>query len=589
MLDTNLKPLSLPIQNPNRSGLAQLGRVLFAVSGFALCGLTSVTLTGCATGRGGAPASEGPLTLGDVLKQGSSGMPNGPTGEDGPAKAIAVSENGDITVQGVKLKNTQFDYPITINSRVEYWVDYFTGRGRKHFARYLERSEFFIPYIAPLLKQNSMPEDLVYLAMIESGFNNFARSHAKAVGPWQFISATGKRYGLMVNWWVDERRDIRKSTLAAVGYLKDLYTMMGSWELAAASYNAGEAKVARAIQRYGSKDFWVISKHQFLRPETRDYVPKIIAAALIAKNRGQFGFPESEKKPGADEAVAGDGEVVKVVKTDKPLEDNQNTQNPNVVEAVEAAAGAPATPPADGGDWDDEDDAPAAPGGPSHNPITLQASNADVKESSKDSAKDSDDDSKSGSTQPLAKSVPTPHVTKDGQVGGEALAEFEVQSPADMLKIARAAGISYFTVKALNPELLRWCTPPSVASYRIRLPSSVKDKFLQTYNHEAFPRKVTFMTYKVKNGETLNRIASHYGIKVDPISDLNGVSPKMQLRSGVRVLLPIPNDRSRSLASLEVRDPPESKRSRRRRGKYYRISYKKRQSARSRGYHPDQG
>ena len=105
-----------------------------------------------------------------------------------------------------------------------------------------------------------MPEDLVYLAMIESGFNNLARSQAKAVGPWQFISATGKRYGLMVNWWVDERRDIRKSTLAAVEYLRDLYYIFHSWEFAAAAYNAGESKIARGVRRFGSKDFWVLSK-----------------------------------------------------------------------------------------------------------------------------------------------------------------------------------------------------------------------------------------------------------------------------------------------------------------------------------------
>src|SRR6185295_17070639 len=103
---------------------------------------------------------------------------------------------------------------------------------------------------------------------------------------------------------------IRKSTLAAVEYLKDLFGIFQSWELAAAAYNAGEAKIARAVRRYGTKDFWVISRQRFLRPETRDYVPKIIAAAIISKNRVQFGFPDSQIKPGADEAVAGDGEVV---------------------------------------------------------------------------------------------------------------------------------------------------------------------------------------------------------------------------------------------------------------------------------------
>jgi hypothetical protein len=213
-----------------------------------------------------------------------------------------VVRSDEIIIKGVKLENTSFDFPITVNSAVEKWIDYFTGRGRKHFVKYLERSEHFIPFIRPLLRQYGLPEDLVYLAMIESGFNNHARSFAKAVGPWQFIPATGKRYGLSVNWWVDERRDTRKSTLSAAQYLKDLYGMFNSWELAAASYNAGEAKLARAVRRYGTADFWALTRHRFLRPETRDYVPKIIAAALIAKNRTQFGFQPSQIKPGKGEA-----------------------------------------------------------------------------------------------------------------------------------------------------------------------------------------------------------------------------------------------------------------------------------------------
>jgi hypothetical protein len=539
-------------------------------------------VSGCASvhPRPDGKAAAEPTTLGQVLSQDLSGTHRS---GDAPAKTVAVSDHGEITVAGVKLKHTQFDIPITINSRVEYWIDYFTGRGRGHFTRYLERSEYFIPYIAPLLKQNGMPEDLVYLAMIESGFNNFARSHAKAVGPWQFISATGKRYGLMVNWWVDERRDIRKSTLAAVGYLRDLYNMFGHWELAAASYNAGEAKIARAVQRYGTKDFWVISKQRFLRPETRDYVPKIIAAAIIAKNREQFGFPAAAHRPAQDEAIAGDGEVVKVVKTDKPLEDNQNIHNPNIEASAEADQQAEdAIKSGDSYDDDDDDDdgdQPSGKGGITPATLTIpvetQLDDGTVAQAT--------GQGKAVASQPLAKPVPTPHVTKDGQVGGEELAEFEVQSPADLLKVARAAGISYLTVKALNPEILRWCTPPTVSTYRLRLPASTKDKFLQTYNHEAFPRQVTFMTYKVRKGETLSRIAGQYGIKVDPISDLNGISAKRRLRKGATVLLPIPNDRSRSLASLDVRDPPESKHRRRRhrRGRYYRVTYKKREAARS--------
>lgn len=524
--------------------------------------LLSSLLTGCAsaptdsTGAREYRSAASPRSVSEVLQR------------DGAGKPAVLINYGELTVGGVKLKNTQFDFPIVVNSRVEYWVDYFTNRGRPHFEKYLERSEYFIPYIRPLLKQNGMPEDLVYLAMIESGFNNHARSRAKAVGPWQFISATGKRYGLAVNWWVDERRDIRKSTLAAVEYLRDLYGMFQNWELASASYNSGEAKIARAIQRFGSRDFWVIARHRFLRPETRDYVPKIIAAALISKNREQFGFkPTGVSHPGIDETVASDGSVVKVEKTDKPEEDLDSGEEElrsigDIVRAEEANG--------------ENDDAAADSEDESDgrlNPAKLLATAESASERG------------SSDGQPLARPVPTPHVTRDGHVGGEELTEFDVRSPADLLKVARAAGLSYQTVKSLNPEVLRWCTPPSAANYRIRLPASTKEKFLQTYNHAEYPRKVQFMTYKVKRGETITNIARHFGIQVDPIADLNRVSSRAALRAGTQVVLPIPNDRSRSLASLDLRDPPSAKkrtvRTPRRGQKYYKVTYKRREAART--------
>jgi hypothetical protein len=515
----------------------------------ACCALGFLIATGCAHVK----------TESDNRSDGAAIGPSSTNPQDAkdPAKVSAANPK-EVAIRGVRLKNTGFDIPIVVNSRVEFWVDYFCGRGRANFERYLERSEFFVPYIVPLLKQNGLPEDMVYLAMIESGFNNNARSRAKAVGPWQFISATGKRYGLMVNWWVDERRDTRKSTLAAVEYLKDLYNIFQSWELAAAAYNAGEAKIARAVQRYGTKDFWALSRYRFLRPETRDYVPKIIAAALISKNRTLFGFaPSTLLKASSDEAIAGDGEVVKLEKES---------------EAKAAADAARQDEETLAGLLKDESDS------------YEDGSEEDVEGLIHDSLTAGADPGPNAEPGPLAKPIATPQVSKTGEVSGETLAEFEVQSPADLLKVARAAGLAYHTVKSLNPEVLRWCTPPTVGSYRLRLPVSVKDRFLSTYNHEAFPRKVQFMTYKVRQGDNLNRIARHFGIRVDPISDLNGVSPRVSLRNGTRVLLPMPNDRTRNLASLDVRDAPQGRKSRRhkRYPKSYKVTYKKREAARGR-------
>lgn len=496
--------------------------------------ITVISLSGCGTSsssRRGESDSRDVGSVGAAIDRDRRIDQSGNYGNVGivagtPARKWNYPE---LVVRGVRLQSTQFDYPVTLNSRVEFWIDYFLGRGRPHFEKYLERSELFIPYITPILVQNGMPEDLVYLAMIESGFNNHARSSAKAVGPWQFISATGKRYGLMVNWWVDERRDTQKSTMAAVGYLRDLYSMFGSWELAAAAYNAGEAKVARAIQRFGTKDFWTLSRQRFLRQETRDYVPKIIAAAILAKNRTQFGFQPSGTNPHKGEVVAGDGEVVPIKKADA------------------------------GGREEDETIAEI---------LTDEASNTEGAELP------------GHANNRKANFVAMPLVDKKGVLSGEQVAEFEVESPSDLLRIAEAAGLSYQTVRSLNPEILRWCTPPEAATYRVKLPASTKDQFLSVYNSEGFQRRVQFLAYKAKRGDSIQRIASRFGLKAEPVLDLNGYSAHAGLREGTKVLLPLPLDRSRSIASLDVRDAPDRKRRRiKRKAAEHKINYKTRQNA----------
>ncbi|HKY64099.1 MAG TPA: LysM peptidoglycan-binding domain-containing protein [bacterium] len=186
-----------------------------------------------------------------------------------------------------------YDIPMTDNRYVQKWIDYFTGRGRGHFARYLARSGRFIPYMHSVLKKYGVPSDIVYLSMIESGFNTRAASWASAVGPWQFIKSTGAMYGLNVDYYVDERRDIEKSTHAAAQHLKDLYDEFGHWYLAFAAYNAGAGKVRNAINRHGT-NFWDMVEGNYLRQETKDYVPKIIAAAMISKNPSRYGFREVE-------------------------------------------------------------------------------------------------------------------------------------------------------------------------------------------------------------------------------------------------------------------------------------------------------
>jgi membrane-bound lytic murein transglycosylase D len=233
--------------------------------------------------------------------------------------------------------NSRYDFPITVNSRVEGWIDYFTGKGRVHMERYLGRSSRYMPAMREILKKNGLPEDLVFLALIESGFNMKARSHARAVGPWQFIKGTGQRYGLRVNQWIDERRDWIRSTDAAAKYLKDLYLMFESWYLAASAYNAGENKILRAIETVNTHNFWRICQTHALRRETKDYIPKLIAAAIIAKNPAKYGFADvAYEKPLEFDTVTIDFPVsIKTIATliDAP-EDDLLDLNPELAHGV---------------------------------------------------------------------------------------------------------------------------------------------------------------------------------------------------------------------------------------------------------------
>lgn len=472
-----------------------------------------------------------------------------------PASSDLVTIPG-LEYKGMKIQNASFDLPIEMNSAVEKWIAYFTGKGRGHFKKYLERSEYFIPFLKPILRNAKAPEDLVYLAMIESGYNNNARSNARAVGAWQFISATGRRYGLDVNWWVDERRDVEKSTIAAIQYLKELNSMFSSWPLAAAAYNAGEAKIQRAIAKYKTHDFWELCdrKRRYLRPETKNYVPKLFAAAIIAKNRKQFGFEESYTKVGDVNAA-----LVSV----KAEENDDLERLPDQLDSDKADSDKPESDQAEAG----TSQKIAKGGVPQEPTIELtRDSPADPEEAETLAA-----DSMETMLRSMSSPVRTPHVNRNGEVNGDVLTEVEIPSPADLFKVASAAGLTYMEFKSMNPELSRWVTPPDVKYYKIRLPLSHKDGFLKKYFDPSYSREVTFLVYKARRGDTPKRVAKRFGISPDPIVDMNEVkSPNVSFIPGTLVELPIPSDFVRSIASLktlELLDPVYPKRHRYRRFK----------------------
>ncbi len=311
------------------------------------------------------------------------------------------------------------DIPLVMNDQVQNWLDYFQGRGRPHFERYLRRSGRYVPMIRRVLREQGLPQDLVYLAMIESGFNPHAYSHARASGTWQFIYQTGVRYGLNADQWVDERRDPEKSTVAAAKYLKDLYDRYNNWYLAAAGYNAGEGKIDRAIKKYDTDDFWQLTKGKYLKNETKDYVPKLIAAATIARNPKKYGF----------------------------------------------------------------------------NDIVYE--------------------------EPVA------------------FEEVTLSSPVDLRIAAKLAGTSYEDVKALNPELLHWVTPPSHQNYQLKVPSGHGARFRSGYSVLSTAERMGEEKVKIDESTSVESLAREHGVPSVLLAAANGLDAGETVKAGKTIILPL--------------------------------------------------
>jgi membrane-bound lytic murein transglycosylase D len=188
-------------------------------------------------------------------------------------------------------------YPLVINAQVEALMDYFTARERERFGLWISRSGRYLGMIRRVFRDRGLPEELAYTAMIESGFSPRAVSRVGAKGMWQFMEATARRYGLTVNRWVDERLDPLKATVAAASYLGDLYGMFGHWFLAQAAYNAGEARVGRAMKMARTSDFWALTQTRHLPNETKRFVPQILAAMVITRAPARYGFDVAMDSP----------------------------------------------------------------------------------------------------------------------------------------------------------------------------------------------------------------------------------------------------------------------------------------------------
>lgn len=222
-----------------------------------------------------------------------------------------------------------------LNQHVQYFLDRFTRERRAVVDKWFGRAGRYLEMIRDTLRARGLPEDLAFVAMIESGFNPVAVSHAGAKGLWQFMAGTARRYGLRVDQWVDERFDPEKSTLAAAAYLRDLYAQFGSWSLAQAAYNAGERTVERAIRVVGSTDFWALARSSSLKQETKEFVPQIHAATVIGQDPSRYGFDVSGQPPKVEFVSIPPGtNLAAISRTSGVSPDTLRTLNPVLVKGV---------------------------------------------------------------------------------------------------------------------------------------------------------------------------------------------------------------------------------------------------------------
>lgn len=363
-----------------------------------------------------------------------------------------------------------WDLPVVMNDRVQYWIDFLEGRNRDHTQLWLEREGRYGGFIRSKLRERGMPEDLLYLGMIESGLSPRAYSHAHAAGLWQFISETGRRYGLEVSTYVDERRDPIAATDAALDYLSDLHDRFGSWYLAAAGYNSGENRVERILrQRAGGRTgddglFWIIDG--YLPRETRDYVPLMLAAGHIGKNPAKYGFHEIvlQAPLSFDEVEVEGGIPLRVVAEAASVElDQVEDLNPHLVRGV--------TPP--GRTWEVR-----VPGG------------------------------KAGE---VAANIA--RVQKDRQL---ATVAHRVSRGETLSHIARRYGVPVAAIRSANGNL-----------HPRRLSVGQEVSVPMSGGVAAAPKAASWTTYRVRNGDTLWGIARRHGVSVNQIKGWNGIGSRI--------------------------------------------------------------
>ncbi len=391
----------------------------------------------------------------------------------------------------------KYDFPVVMNKQVKMYLDLFQNKQKVYFQRWLARSTRYKDIIHKELEEAGLPKDLLYLAMIESGFSQRAYSRASATGLWQFMRGTGRFYNLQINRYVDERRDAVKSTKAAVKYLGDLYEQFNDWHLAVAAYNGGPGTIRKALKRYNTADFWELAeKKRYLRLETKMYVPKLIAAIIIAKDPEKYGFTNIpyEKPLQYDTLEVGPGfslDALALISGGSKLELTQLNQ--------ELRSG--------------------------KTPSNQRKYLANIPKGSIELAK---------------ANLPRLHsVVKTGYK------THIIRKNESLASICRTYNINKTTLLKVNN--LRNGSLQN--GQRLRIPYSMVDYQLLPENTTALAQSGdSLILHTIKAGETVSKIAKHYGVPAQMIVAWNGIKSVHKIRAGQQLALYIIHD-SNSVAS----------------------------------------
>ena len=391
-----------------------------------------------------------------------------------------------------------FDIPIVINDDVKAWMNYLLGPGRKHYAKWLARSTKFTPMMHQKLEAAGLPKDMIYLSMIESGFSTAAYSSAAAVGLWQFIPTTGREMGLRVDWWIDERRDPETSTDAAIKYLSRLYRNFDDWYLVWAGYNGGPGRVSRAIPKYGTKDFWELKAQNAFPSETDNYVPKIIAAAIIGKYRERYGFTDIQYQSPLefDEATIDGNVSIEILAKCMDISVSEfKAYNPHILQS-------------------------ALPATPSKQTIKLPK------------------DKKEGFIAELATIPPEKRLTHQRHVikKGETLGVIAKQYGVSVQQLQTTNSIS-------NPNrihvgqviMIPTGAPPQNVQLTSSKGSSSTTPAKSSSSSTGQKSKETWVSHTVKSGENLNVIADKYGVSVSDVKRWNNIKNANKIYVGQKI------------------------------------------------------